>query len=370
MKKQKVIIYSLLALTTLTTAVSCSGEKQSDTTAMANAPQSYPVVEVEEKTLTGYLEYPANITGRVNNNVRAKIQGYITKVLVDEGQYVQKGQPLFTLETNSTTETALAAKAAVDAAKAVVNSAQIEVDRLVPLVQKGIIGEVQLSTARAKLLQAQAQHKQAIASYKSSQAMVDYSIIRAPISGVVGKINFREGSLVGPTDATAITTVSDTSELYVYFSMNEKEYLNFLKDTEGATLPEKLRNIPFVDLIMANGESYSEKGRIQTVTGQIDAATGRVRIPKMYDTVAVIPESATYAQQGFVYAYKVDKNNIVNNTKISITARIDNMIIVEDGLKKGDKIVAQGVATLKPETKIAPQQVKLDSLLKAIKPIF
>ena len=93
MKKQKVIIYSLLALTTLTTAVSCSGEKQSDTTAMANAPQSYPVVEVEEKTLTGYLEYPANITGRVNNNVRAKIQGYITKVLVDEGQYVQKGQP-------------------------------------------------------------------------------------------------------------------------------------------------------------------------------------------------------------------------------------------------------------------------------------
>ena len=86
--------------------------------------------------------------------------------------------------------------------------------------------------------------------------------------------------------------------------------------------------------------------------------------------IAVIPESATYEQQGFVYAYKVDKNNIVNNTKISVTARIDNMIIVEDGLKKGDKIVAQGVATLKPETKIAPQQVKLDSLLKAIKPIF
>ena len=208
---------------------------------------------------------------------------------------------------------------------------------------------------------------------------------------MVGKINFREGSLVGPTDATAITTVSDTSELYVYFSMNEKEYLNFLKDTEGATLPEKLRNIPSVDLIMANGESYSEKGRIQTVTGQIDAVTGtiqfrvlfnnankilsngnsgRVRIPKMYDKVAVIPESATYEQQGFVYAYKVDKNNIVNNTKINVTARIDNMIIVEDGLKKGDKIVAQGVATLKPETKIAPQQVKLDSLLKAIKPIF
>ena len=367
--------------------------------------KSYPVVEVQEKSLTGYSEYPANIMGKVNNNVRAKISGYITKVLVDEGQYVQKGQPLFTLETNSSTETALAAKsgigaaqASVSAAQASVSAAQIEVNKLKPLVEKNVISNIQLETAQANLYRAQAQLKQAqaqeqqsVANYKSAQANVDYSVIRAPISGVVGKINFREGSLVGATDATPITTVSDTRELYVYFSMNEKEYLNFLKDSEGATLPEKLKNIPSVELILANGEVYKERGRIQTVTGQIDATTGtiqfrvlfdnaakllsngnsgKVRIPKSYDKATVIPESATYEQQGFVYAYKLGEKNIVNNVVVKVTARVDNMIIVEDGLKKGDKIVAQGVASLKPETQIAPKVVSLDSLVQAIKPIF
>lgn len=392
MNRNKMLIFSLLTITTLTTVVGCSGgNDKAAATAGANAPQPYPVVAVEEKSVTGYTEYPANITGKVNNNVRAKIQGYITRVLVDEGQYVSKGQPLFTLETNATTETALAAKAAVDAAKAAVNSAQIEVNKLTPLVQKGIISNIQLETAKASLLRAKAQHQQAVASYKSSQAMVDYSIIRAPISGVVGKINFREGSLVGPTDATAITNVSDTNELFVYFSMNEKEYLNFLKDSEGATLAEKLRNLPLVELVLANGETYSEKGKIQTVTGQIDATTGtiqfrvlfnnaskllsngnsgKVRIPKFYNMAMIIPESATYEQQGFVYVYKVNEKNVVNSTVIKVIDRIDNMILVGEGLKKGDKIIAQGASSLRPETQIVPKPVKLDSLLNAIKPIF
>ena len=382
----------------------CSGSNGGNQP-QGNTVKTYPVVEVQEKSLTGYFEFPANIMGKVNNNVRAKIQGYITKVLVDEGQYVQAGQPLFTLETNSTTETALAAKsgigsaqAAVAAAQASVNAAQVEVNKLKPLVEKGVVSSVQLETANANLLRAQAQLKQAqaqqqqsVATYKSAQANVDYSIIRAPISGVVGKINFREGSLVGPTDATPITTVSDTRELFVYFSLNEKDYLNFLKFEKGATLVEKIKNTPPVELVLANGEVYSEKGKIQTVTGQIDAATGtiqfrvlfnnasgllsngnsgKVRIPKYYDNATVIPESATYEQQGFVYAYKVGEKNIVNNVIVKVTDRVDNMIIVEDGLKKGDKIVAQGVTTLKPETEIKPKQVSLDSLVQAVKPIF
>ena len=146
-----------------------------------------------------------------------------------------------------------------------------------------------------------------------------------------------------------------------------------------------------MELVLANGEVYSEKGKIQTVTGQIDAATGtiqfrvlfnnasgllsngnsgKVRIPKYYDNATVIPESATYEQQGFVYAYKVGEKNIVNNVIVKVTDRVDKMIIVEDGLKKGDKIVAQGVTTLKPETEIKPKQVSLDSLVQAVKPIF
>lgn len=386
-----------------TAAVSC-GKKEDPNAAMANAAKPYPVVKVETKNITGYTEYAADIQGKVNNAVRAKIQGYITQVLVDEGQYVKAGQPLFRLETNILNENADAArsgissaKANVQTAKAAVQAAQVEVDKLKPLVAKNIISNVQLQTAqanlasaKAQLSQAQAAEAQAVANYKSVEANINYSIIRAPISGVVGKINFREGSLVGPSDATAITTVSDTKELYVYFSMNEKEYLDFLEGSVGATVPEKLKNMPMVDLILANGQPYSEKGRIQTVTGQIDQTTGtiqfrvlfnneakllsngnsgRIRIPKLYNKVLAIPESSTYEQQQIVYAYKVDKG-VANPVTIKVRDRVEGYIVLESGLKLGDEIVAQGVSSLQPETKIIPKVINMDSLVQAVKPIF
>lgn len=406
MIKRTGMILSILAVSSAT-LWNCSGgdDQAAAMAAMANQARPYPVVEVEERTITGYTEYPANIQGKNNKDVRAKIQGYITRVLVDEGQYVRQGQPLFTLETNALAETASAARsgigaaqATVSAAQAAVKAAQVEVNKLRPLVEKGIVSSVQLETANANLLraqsqlqQAQAQQAQANATYKNAQAMVDYSTIRATVSGVVGKINFREGSLVGPADMTPLTNVSDTSELFVYFSMNEKEYLNFLKNTEGATLSEKLKNLGMVDLVLANGETYTEKGRIQTVTGQVDATTGtiqfrvlfknhygllsngnsgKIKLPKIYDKATIIPESTTFEQQGMVYTYVVGEDNKVRMNKITVLDRIDNLVIVGEGLKKGDKIVGQGVANLRPETEIVPQKVSLDSLVQAIKPIF
>lgn len=400
------MILSILAVSSIT-LMNCSGgdDQAAAAAAMMNQARPYPVVEVEQRDVTGHIEYPANIQGKNNKDVRAKIQGYITRVLVDEGQYVRQGQPLFTLETNALTETASAARsgvgaaqASVSAAQAAVKAAQVEVNKLRPLVEKGIVSSVQLETAnanlyraQAQLQQAQAQYQQANANYKNAQANVDYSTIRATVSGVVGKINFREGSLVGPTDMTPLTNVSDTSELFVYSSLNEREYINFLKNTEGATLAEKIKNLPAVELVLANGDVYSEKGRVQTVTGQVDANTGtiqfrvlfnnsnrllsngnsgKIRVPKHYHNAVVIPESTTFEQQGLVYAYVVGEDNKVKMTRITVVDRVNNMIVVGEGLKKGDKVVAQGVANLRPETEIVPQKVSLDSLVQAIKPIF
>ena len=383
-----------------------------------NAAKPYPVVSVENKSITGYQTFPTSIQGRVNNDVRAKIQGYITQVLVDEGQYVVKGQPLFRLETNMLNESADAARAGVGAAQsnvvaaeanvkasqAAVNAAQVEVNKLIPLVQKNIISNLQLQTAQANLSRTQAQLQQAIAAkqqasasvsqaqanYKGVEANIDYSIIRAPISGVVGSLPLKVGSLVGPTDATALTTISDTSEVFAYFSMNEKEYLDFLEDSYGATVPEKLRNMPMVELKLANGSMYSEKGRVSAVTGQIDAATGSIQfrvsfpnaskllsngnsgtimIPQLYNDVLVIPESSTYEQQGLVYAFKVQKDSVVN-TPIQVTNRVSNYIILNGGLKKGDQIVASGIGGLKTGSKVIPKKVNLDSLVQSIKPVF
>ena len=380
-------------------------------------PKQVPMIEVQARNITGYKAYPVSIQGVVNNDVRAKIQGYITQVLVDEGQYVTKGQPLFRVETNALNENADAAKAGigaaqsnvaaananVSAAQAAVNAAKVEVDKLRPLVEKNIISNVQLQTAQANLARAQAQLSQAIAgkqqaqagvsqataTYKGVQANIDYSIIRAPISGVVGSLPLKVGSLVGPSDAIPLTTISDTSRVFAYFSMNEKEYLDFLEDSYGANIEEKLKNMPMAELQLANGSMYNEKGRIEAVTGQIDPTSGTiqfrvsfnnpqkllsngnsgtVKIPIPYENVLVLPESSTYEQQGLVYIYKVEKDT-ARNYPIKVVDRVNNMVIIEDGVKKGDQVVGQGLGTLRPGIPVKATPGDFDKIVNDIKPV-
>lgn len=406
---------TLIGLLCFVVFFSCKNGAEQATTQPA---KTYPVVTVPLKTIIGYDEFPATIQGKNNNEVRAKISGYITNVYVDEGNYVQKGQRLFSLETATLNQDANAAKAGVEAsdsqiaaaeatiksAQAAVDAAQVEVDKLIPLVEKGIISEVQLETARANLNSAKSRYSQAQASKSQAQASkgqaeanlnsiyanINYSVIRSPISGIVGKINMREGSLVGPSSTTPITNVSETGEMYAYFSMNESDYLNFLEEMEGSSLQDKLKHLPQVDLMLANGSIYHEKGSIETVTGQIDQSTGTVqfratfnnenkllsngnsgtiRIPKEYADVPVVPEQATFEQQGIIYVYKVEKDTAVS-TVITLKDRVDNLGIIEEGIQEGDQIIANGVGNLRTGTAIQPQHVELDSIVQSIKPIF
>lgn len=391
----KLILFSVAAFSL--TACKKEAPKQ-------DGPKPFPVVSVENKNVIGYDTFPASIEGRVNNDVRAKIQGYITQVLVDEGQYVTKGQPLFRLETNILTENAAASKAGIGAAEsniaaaqAQVNAANVEVNKLKPLVQKNIISNVQLQTAQANLAQAQAglqqaiaAKRQAVANYKGVEANIDYSVIRAPISGVIGKLPLKVGSLVGPTDQVALTTISDTSEIFAYFSMNEKSYFDFLENSVGANVPEKIKNLPMVELELANGSIYPEKGRIEAITGSLDPTTGTIqfrvsfknaqkllsngnsgtiRFPKRYDNVLVVPESATYEQQGIVYVYKVEKDT-ARNTVVEVIERIDNLALIKSGVKKGEVIIAAGTGNIKPGTAVKPKKVSMDSLVQSVKPKF
>ncbi|MDH5826504.1 efflux RND transporter periplasmic adaptor subunit [Sphingobacterium faecium] len=352
--------------------------------------RTYPVVEVENRDVLGYQTYPTSIQGINNNDVHTKIQGYISEVLVDEGQRVNKGQVMFKLETNVLSQTESAAQSSVAAAQAKVAVAQVEVKKLEPLVDQNIISPILLETAQVRLLHANSELKQAKANYNSIAANVDYAIIRAPVDGVVGKINLRTGALVGPSDQTPITTVSDIRALYAYFSMNESEYLNFLYETAGNSSEEKLKNIPPVELLMANGRIYDEKGTISAITGQINPQTGSmqfrvsfpnkqgiltngnsgtIRIPKSYKNTLVIPETSVFEQQGKVYTYIVT-NDTVRLTEIKEIDRINNLVLVESGLKQGDIVVAGGMSALRSNTAIGQSKTVTDSIINNIKPIF
>lgn len=374
--------------------ISCKGEKK-----QLQRPQAmpYPVVEVDQKDVKTYYVMPGNIAGINNNQVRPKISGYIKEVLVDEGQHVKKGQLLFKLETNIQDQNASAARqqitsasANIEAAKAQVKAAQVEVDKLIPLVEKNIISHVQLETARANLLrakgglsQAQAGHSSAQANYQAVNENIKFANITSPIDGVIGKFNYRQGALVSPQDPTPITTVSDISEIYAYFTVNERQYIYFFQNFPGTTLEEKIALVPPIELELANGTIYDEKGKLETSTGMMDpntgtmqfrvkfenknglltnGSTGKIRIPRTYEDALVIPESATFEQQGLVYAFKVQADSVVTIV-VEPKDRVNNLMVVDKGVAKGDKVVAKGVAGLKNGVKIQPKTVSMDSII-------
>ena len=381
------VLFGLLATTSCTTEVK-----------KTPPPKPFPIVEVAKQDIESYYSFPAEISGKNNNQVRSKIGGYILEVFIDEGAKVEEGQPLFKLETNIQDRNADAAQAQVssslatiDAAKAGVWAAQVEVDKLIPLVEKDIVSNIQLETARANLLkakgqlsQAQAGHSAAKANFQSIEENIKFSTITSPIDGIVGKLNSRAGSLVGPSDPKPITTVSDVSEVYAYFSVNEKQYIYFFQKFPGASLEDKISLIPPIDLELANGSLFEEKGAVETSTGQIDPATGtiefrvkfenkngllsngntgKIRVPRMYENVLVVPESATYEQQGFTYVYKSQGDSVIS-VVVEIKDRVGNLAIIEKGLEEGELVVGTGVGNLKNRMRITPQKVTIDSMIQ------
>lgn len=365
----------VISISIITLFWSCGDKEQAPQG--PQGPMPFQVTTIPQKTVTGFTTYPTSIEGVNNSEVRAKITGYITEVLVDEGQRVRKGQTLFRLETQTLTQDAAGAKANIHAA-------QVEVDKLKPLVEKNIISEVQLETAKAKLIQAQS-------TYNSIGANIDYANIKSPVDGFVGSVRLRKGTLVSPSSPEPLTTVSDISAVYAYFSMNEREYLDFIQNAEGNDIQEKIKNFPKVTLILANGSIYDKEGTIETINSQVDASTGsvsfravfdnsarvltngnsgKIRVPKVYQDAVVVPIQATYEQQGSYYVYKLGEDDMAISTRINVIGEVDHYYVLSDGVRSGDKIVASGVSKLRGNSKIAPMEIAFDSVAKPLETLF
>ncbi|OCK44414.1 efflux transporter periplasmic adaptor subunit [Tenacibaculum soleae] len=369
-------IYNILMLSLTLIIVSC-GKTEQKKVAVKAPLASFPVSQIERKTVTGFTDYPATIEGIVNSDVRAKTSGYIEKVYVDEGQKVRKGQMLFKLETQSLSQDAGAAKARV-------NVAQVEVNKLIPLVEKNIISAVQLETAKANLAQAKA-------NLSSVSANIGYATIKSPIDGYVGAINFREGALISPNDAKALTTVSEIDKVYAFFSFNEAQYIDHLQRSEGQNKAERIKNSPDLSLILANGKEYSEKGRIQTSTGQINQNTGtikiraifnnpneiltngnsgKIRFPIEYKDAIVVPQSATFEQQGNIMIFKLGEGNKVATSILKVKGTVDNLYVVESGITTNDKIIISGVGKLRNGMEISPLETSFEEAIKPVATLF
>ena len=378
MKKRKAIgafvkgaAYSLTALL----AFSCGNSQQGGMPALSLA-----VMTVEPTSQELNSAYPATIKGQQDIEIRARVSGYITKLCVDEGAVVHKGQPLFLIDAVPYQKAVQAAEAAVEVAKANVATTQLTVDSKTELHAQNIISDYDLQTATNSLASAKAALAQAEAQLASARNDLSYTTITSPSDGVVGTIPFRVGSLVGTTTQEPLTVVSDINKMFVYFSMNEKQLLALTRQKDGS-VNSMIGAMPEVQLQLADGTMYPAKGKIETLSGVIDLSTGAVQmratfpnaqrllrsggtgtvlIPSVLDSALLIPQSATYEVQDKKFVYVLGDSSKVKNTEITVFP-LDNgkQYVVTSGLKPGEQVVVEGVATLRdgmPIQPITPEQ--------------
>lgn len=350
--------------------VALSGCQEQQTTSKRST-REYDAMILESTSRKLSSTYSATIQGKQDIDIRPKVSGYITDIYVKEGAIVRKNQTLFVIDQAPYQAELQTAEANVDVAQATVDAAELSVSSKERLFEQNIISEFDLRMARTSLASAKAQLAQARANEVNAQNNLSYTLVKSPVDGVLGTLPFRVGTLVSPSDATPLTSVSDNSEMYVYFSMTESQALSLKR--QFGSIDNALRQMPSIRLQLNDGTVYSEEGRIESISGIIDPTTGTVTVrakfpnhdrllisggsgnvilPHKQSGCIVIPQSATYEVQDKIYAYKVE--NGVAKAKIISVFEISNgkEYIVESGLIEGDTIVVEGIGILRDDTPV------------------
>lgn len=337
----------------------------------AMGPGEYAVMTVATTDREIPSNYSATIRGRQDIAIYPQVSGTISELCVNEGQQVSKGQTLFIIDQVPYKAALKTAEANVESAKAGVATAQLTYDSKKELFAKNVVSQYDLSTANNTLLTAKAQLAQADAQRVNAANNLSYTVVKAPANGVVGTLPYRVGALVSASIPQPLTTVSDNSEMYVYFSMNENQLLNLTR--RYGSISETLKSMPAVQLQLSDGSIYDQAGRVESISGVIDPSTGSVSLraafpnpngllhsggtgnvilPSIYKDCIAVPQAATFELQDKVYVYKVMDGKAVSS--IIDVEKISNgrEYIVRTGLVPGDVIVAEGVGLLREGTPI------------------
>ena len=363
--KSRIVLFAFC----LTLLSSC-GKKGFD---MGGAPEC-AVQTLQPATVNLTSSYPATIKGKQDVEIRPQVSGFITKVCVDVGSLVRKGQVLFIIDPTQYEAAARSAKAAVATAEAAVSTQQITVDNKRALNKKNIISDYDLAMAENSLASAKAQLASAKAQLISAEQNLGFTNVKSPSDGIVNDIPYRLGSLVSPSITTPLTIVSDITEMYVYASLTEKELLELVR--KDGSQSAAVETYPEVQLQLSDGSTYDQKGKIETISGVINANTGAVSIratfpnsnhllrsggmgnliiPYHMENALVVPQKATTEIQDKKFVFLQQPDNTVKMNEITIL-NIDNgqEYVVTSGLKQGDLIVIENVGTLKDGQTIKP----------------
>lgn len=344
-----------------------------------------PGLPLPVKTLKGELaantfQYLGSVEGVEDVEIRSQVDGILEKIYVDEGDFVEKGKPLFTINAQPYEEDLKNAQANVALERAKLKKAKTELDRLQPLIDNEVISGVQMKTAEADYEIAQASLAKAQSIEANMQIKLNFTTIHAPVSGFIGRIPRSVGNVIKKTDSEPLTVLSNVSNIYVYFSMSESDYL-YYERMKNDTTSRKIS--PDVKLILADGYIYDHTGRIDANSGQINrntgsitlravfenpdtllrsGNTGKILMEQIYPNAILIPQSAAISIQDKKFVFVLDENNLARRKEIVIEGRSGkNYIINSKNLSENDRIVISGLSKLADGIKVKP--IKSGSLL-------
>ena len=359
--KSRKQMYSLVLLTLI--ALSMVACKQQATTKPTTG--DYKTLTITTTSRTTHSSYSASLRGKQDVDIYPQITGLITKVCITEGATVKKGQVLFVIDQTSYKASVATALANVESAEASVATAQMTANSKVELYSDGIVSDFELYSARNTLRKEKATLAQARAELANARNNLSYTEVRSPVDGTAGMISYRIGALVGPSIATPLVTVSDNNDMYAYFSLTEKQMLQLTQQNGSAN--NAMKDMTGLGLVLNDGSTYSEKGKVDAISGIIDSKTGTVSVravfpnpkhvlrsggtanvlmPYVKNDCIVVPQEATFELQDKTFVYKI-VNGKTKSTPITVFPINDGKeYIVESGLKKGDVIIAEGAGLL------------------------
>jgi membrane fusion protein (multidrug efflux system) len=341
--------------------------------------QALPVQTINNSSENTLLEYPAMIEGAVDLEIRPQVSGALDKVFVNEGALVKQGQPLFKINEQPFLEALNNAKASLQSAQAAALNAKLEVEKLTPLVANNVVSEFQLKSAKAAHQAALANVEQARAGIAAAKINLGYTLIKAPVTGYVGRLPKKQGSLVSAEDPIPLTRLSDAHDVHVYFSLSEDDFINFNERYAGKTVAERIRNIPGVSLLLADNTVYPFKGKLDMIDGQFDKQTGaitlratfpnkdgllrsgntgKVQMIMTHENALSVPQEATMEIQDKIFIFSVGKDNKVSKQPITVLGTSGSNYLVRNGVKAGDRIVLKGIEGLTDGEVIQPQSSK------------
>jgi len=366
-------LYVFISATFLVILSSCSKSGNSlDTKSILE----FPVTTVIRKDTVLFHEYVVDIHAIKNVEIRARVQGYLDYIYVDEGQSVKAGQLLFKINDEEYVAEVAKSKASVNSAIAEEQAMQLEAERVSILVEKNVVSQTELRLAKAKVDMAKAKVEEAKSHLSLANIRNAHTNIRAPFDGVVDRLPFKIGSLIN--EGHLLTTLFDSKFVYAYFRVSEKEYLEYIKSH-----PDDRRSNT-VDLIQADGNKHQQVGRIETLEGEFDTSTGtiafrakfpnpqlilkhgssgKVRLSNNIENALMIPQKATFEIQDKTYVFLVDADNKLKVKGFVPRARLSHFYIVESGLQEGDRLIYEGIKDARDGMLIKPSNISSDRLL-------